>query len=254
MPILMPVRFLIADDFSAHQKLMSNIIRFLGGESIFASNGHEALQIARSEECDIILMDLQMPGLGGVAAADQLIQAWPSGGRHPSIIAVTADCAPERRALCRAIGMNGFIAKPYDAGTLHDALQQVIIRGHCWTDGPPRRLFDMTQFLQVVEGGAELRRLEFEEWAASMPDALGDLFDSINESGAGASRPRIEEFYNDAATLGFIKLESTLVEIRHDTTHLKASWLDALLEDFDLCLMAARESIQLESESLMNFV
>lgn len=250
----MPVRFLIADDFSAHQKLMSNIIRFLGGESIFASNGHEALQMAQSEKCDIILMDLQMPGLGGVAAADQLIQGWPSDQRHPSIIAVTGDNSHERRALCRAIGMNGFIAKPYDANTLYDALQQVIIRGHCWTDGPPRRVFNMTQFLEVVESGAELRSLEFEDWATSMPDALGDLFDSINESGASANRLRIEEFRNDAATMGFIKLEAAMLELRHHTGNLKASWHDSVLDDFDLCFMAARESIQLTSESLMDCV
>ena len=250
----MPVRFLIADDFSAHQKLMSNIIRFLGGESIFASNGYEALQLAQREECDIVLMDLQMPGLGGVAATDQLIQGWPSDQRHPSIIAVTGDNSLERRALCRAIGMNGFIAKPYDANTLNDALQQVIIRGHCWTDSPPCRLFNMTRFLEVVENGAELRRLEFEDWAGSMPDALSDLFDSINASGADANRPRIEELRSDAATMGFIRLEAILRDVRHDTTKLKASWLDSVLDDFDLCLMAARNSIQLASESLMDCV
>ncbi len=250
----MPVRFLIADDLSAHQKLMSNIIRFLGGESIFASNGHEALQLAQNVECDIILMDLQMPGLGGVAVADQLIQGPPSGRRHPGIIAITGDSAAERRALCRAIGMSGFIAKPYDAGTLHAALQQVIIRGHCWADSPPRRVFNMTKFLEVVENGAELRRLEFEDWAASMPDALGDLFDLINESGVSAHRARIEELAGDAATLGFIKLESALLEFRHHTGNLKASWLDAMLDDFDLCHLAARESIQVASESQMDCV
>ncbi len=250
----MPVRFLIADDINAHQKLMSNIIRFLGGESIFANNGHEALRLARSENCDIILMDLQMPGLGGVAAADQLIQGWPSDRQHPGIVAVTGDNTPERRALCRAIGMSGFIAKPYDSNTLYDALQQVIIRGHCWTDGPPRRVFNMTQFLEVVEKGAELRRLEFEDWATTMPNALGDLYDFINESGAAANRPRIEELAGDAATLGFIKLEAVLLELRQHIGKIKASWLDSVLDDFDLCHMAARESIQLASECMMDCV
>ncbi|MEI6534787.1 MAG: response regulator, partial [Verrucomicrobiaceae bacterium] len=215
---------------------------------------HEALEIAQNEECDIILMDLQMPGLGGVAAADQLIQGWQTDRRHPSIIAVTADNSPERRVLCRAIGMSGFIAKPYDANTLYDALQQVIIRGHCWTDGPPRRVFNMARFLEVVESGAELRRLEFEDWAGSMPDALCDLFDSVHASGAGAHRPRIEELRSDAATMGFVNLEAVLLELHNEKTRLKASWLDAVLDDFDLCLMAARESIQLASECLMDCV
>ncbi len=247
----MPVRFLIVDDYSAHQKLMSNIIRFLGGESIFASNGHEALDLAQREECDIILMDLQMPLLGGVAAADQLIQGWPAGQRHPSIIAVTADNYPERRALCRAIGMQGFIAKPYDANTLHDALQQVIIRGHCWTDGPPLRLLDMARFLESVDGGAEIKLLEFSDWAASMPRSLGELFDSVRASGASANRDRIEELHRDAATHGFIKLEAALFELRQETSKLKASWLDKVLADFDHCLIASYESIQIESYSSM---
>lgn len=115
----MAVRFLIDDDYSAHQKLMANMIQFLGGAMRYAATGHEAMHLAQTEEFDVVLMDLQMPRLGGVAAADRLIHGWSEHTHRPRIIAVTADNTPERRALCRAVGMDGFITKPYEATTLN---------------------------------------------------------------------------------------------------------------------------------------
>lgn len=139
----MPVRFLIADDIPAQQKLLANVVMFLGGESRLASNGREALRLAEQEVFDIVLLDLSMPELGGVAAANHLIESWTSLSFRPRIVAVTGETEDDCRTLCRAVGMDGFIAKPFAVATVRKALKQLLVQGHCWQDGPARRILDV---------------------------------------------------------------------------------------------------------------
>jgi CheY-like chemotaxis protein len=139
----MPVRFLIADDVPAQQKLLANVILYLGGESRFASNGREALRLAQAEMFDIVLLDLSMPELGGVAAANRLIDGWSALMSRPRIVAVTGETDEGSRTLCRAVGMDGFIPKPFGMGTVRKALKNLIVQGHCWPEGPARRILDV---------------------------------------------------------------------------------------------------------------
>ena len=139
----MPVRFLIADDVPAQQKLLANVVIFLGGEYRFASNGREALHLAEEEVFDIVLLDLSMPELGGVAAANRLIESWNSLSFRPRIVAVTGEKDEGSRTLCRSVGMDGFIPKPFTVSTLRKSLKQLLMQGHCWPEGPTRRILDV---------------------------------------------------------------------------------------------------------------
>jgi CheY-like chemotaxis protein len=152
----MPVRFLIADDMPAQQKLMANAVMFLGGESRFASNGHEALRLAERETFDFILMDLQMPELNGVAAASYLLHQWTSLPNRPRIMAVTGENPDDVYILCRAVGMDGFISKPYTMTSLKRNLIQLLTQGHCWKEGPAERLLDMRQLDEGMRGRDEM--------------------------------------------------------------------------------------------------
>ena len=229
----MAVRFLIADDYSAHQKLMANIIQFLGGAMRYAATGTEVMALAQSEEFDVVLMDLQMPGLGGVAAADRLIHGWSEHPHRPRIIAVTADNTPERRALCRAVGMDGFIAKPYEAATLKNALQQVIMFGHCWTDGEPERTLDMKRFLKAAAVW------DFEAWAVAAPEEL---------RAAAADADDLAEFQKEANTLGFLSLERSLESVAASGDPAS---IEGAISDLRLGITAAQEAlIMTRDESL----
>jgi len=68
----------------------------------------------------VVLMDMQMPGLDGVAAA-QAIRAQPAGGDVP-IVAMTANAFSEDRDRCLAAGMNDFITKPVEPDRLYATL------------------------------------------------------------------------------------------------------------------------------------
>jgi CheY-like chemotaxis protein len=151
----MPVRFLIADDMPAQQRLMANAVMFLGGESRFAATGHEALRLAEREPFDFILMDLQMPQMGGIAAASYLLHQWSAQSIRPRIIAVTGENPDDTYTLCRAVGMDGFISKPYTMTSLKKNLIHLLTQGHCWKEGPAERLLDLRQIDAGMRGRDE---------------------------------------------------------------------------------------------------
>jgi CheY-like chemotaxis protein len=243
----MPVRFLIADDYRAHQRLLANIILLLGAEWEFAEDGRSALQKAEKHEFDIILMDMQMPGLGGAAAADHLLEHWAHDPRRPRIVAVTGDNTEERRTLCRAIGMDGFIAKPFDSLPLGESLQQVMIRGHCWEEGPSARLLNRGALHRAVARDGDSAGMEkFESWAQSTPVALRGLLDDH-------SRERIEELRIYSKAYGFVGIDAALATAQ-ETSQVSAVWLVETARTFRICLTAARESLgetETTAESLM---
>ncbi len=152
----MPVRFLIADDMPAQQKLLANAVLFLGGESRFAPNGIEALRLAREEHFDMVLMDLRMPELGGVAAASMLLDHWRDMTLRPRILVISGEAPEDTYPLCRAIGVDGFVGKPYTMTALKRSLMMLLTQGHSWMEGPARRLLDITKLSRSMDGRDEV--------------------------------------------------------------------------------------------------
>jgi CheY-like chemotaxis protein len=90
-----------------------------------ANNGREALEAAQRERFDAILMDLQMPVMGGIDACKAIRAAEDPSSRVP-IIAVTAHALDRDRDLCFASGMNGFVTKPVRIEVLMSELERVV--------------------------------------------------------------------------------------------------------------------------------
>lgn len=237
----MPVRFLIADDIPAHQQLLANAVMMLGGESRFAANGKEALRLAENEAFDIVLLDLQMPELGGVAAADHLITKWRSLSFRPRIVAVSGEGGEDARALCRAVGMDGYIAKPFPMATLRPMLKQLIMQGHCWDDGPPERLLD------VICLGAKLSQdgAQFEASATEARSRLRELADKLEVLPPEECVSKAEAVGAFARQHGLVKLApvmDTLAKAARDgEASLFSGQLADQLRDFERCVVAARE-------------
>jgi CheY-like chemotaxis protein len=119
-----PLHILVAEDNRINQQLAIACLE-AGGHSVdVVDNGRQAVEAVRGRRYDAVLMDLDMPELGGLGAAAQ-IRALAGPPRKVPIIAFTASAEAGDRGRCLAAGMDDFIAKPFVVTALLKTLQQI---------------------------------------------------------------------------------------------------------------------------------
>lgn len=118
------VRILIVDDHPANREVARLMLAPLGCEIVEAADGVEAVEMASTTSFDLILMDVRMPRMDGLAAS-RAIRALDGDAALTPILAVTADAMPEDAARCLAAGMDGHVAKPLTHASLFAAIETV---------------------------------------------------------------------------------------------------------------------------------
>jgi two-component system, sensor histidine kinase and response regulator len=113
-------RVLLAEDNPLNQQVAGAFLTRAGVVVTFASNGIEAVERVRDAAFDLVLMDVQMPGMDGLQAT-RLIRSLPQGQGLP-IIAMTASAMVQDRQDCLAAGMDAHVAKPVDPAELSRTL------------------------------------------------------------------------------------------------------------------------------------
>ena len=108
---LAPMRILVVDDVAANRELVETLLAPYDLQLTEAENGIEAVEAALHNRFDLILMDLQMPGMDGLAAT-RAIRANSEFNRRTPILAVSANVLPVHVEACRQAGMNDHIGKP----------------------------------------------------------------------------------------------------------------------------------------------
>ncbi len=120
-----PLRILLADDYEINQKLIRAMLRKDGHEILAVSDGARAVTAAGDASFDVVLMDVQMPGMDGYQAT-AAIRAQESGsGRRVPIVALTAHAMQGDRERCLAAGMDEYLAKPLTREGLRAVLAKV---------------------------------------------------------------------------------------------------------------------------------
>ena len=122
----LPLRIIVAEDNVVNCKLMDQLLRRLGYQAVFASNGLECLAAVREGGSDIVFMDCQMPEMDGYEATQQ-IRAGAAGvaNRAIRIIALTAHAMAGDREKCLAAGMDDYVTKPIQLAQLIAVLETV---------------------------------------------------------------------------------------------------------------------------------
>jgi signal transduction histidine kinase/ActR/RegA family two-component response regulator len=121
------IRVLAAEDNPTNQKVLSTILGLFGVDLQMVENGRLAVEAWSVTDPDIILMDIQMPEMDGVAAARAIRAAEIAGGRpRTPILAVTANAMAHQVDEYVAAGMDGLVSKPIEIAKLQAALEQAI--------------------------------------------------------------------------------------------------------------------------------
>ena len=114
-------RVLVVEDNAVNQKIAQRFLERLGCNVVLANNGAEGVELLRSERYDLVLMDLQMPVMGGLEAV-RVIRAMEAEGARTPIVALTAHAMSGEMERCLDAGMDDFLTKPL----LFERLQQTI--------------------------------------------------------------------------------------------------------------------------------
>ena len=121
------LRILLAEDNEVNQQVAAAMLRKRGHVVTIVDDGQKAVDAVRTGAFDVVLMDIQMPVLGGVEATQE-IRALP-GGRSLPIVALTANALAGERERCLAAGMSEYLAKPFGAMQLFTMTER-------WSGGP----------------------------------------------------------------------------------------------------------------------
>jgi CheY-like chemotaxis protein len=114
-----PLRILLAEDEAVNRIVTLGMLQHLGYEADSANNGFEVLHAFEQKAYDVVLMDVQMPGMDGLEVTRRIRAA---SHPQPHIIAMTAHALAGDRERCLAAGMNDYLSKPLGLNDLQAAL------------------------------------------------------------------------------------------------------------------------------------
>ncbi len=121
------LRVLVVEDNEINQYVAKGLLENLGYPTDVVGDGFQAIAALGEQSYDLIFMDLQMPGLDGIAAT-AMIRQLPDGRAGLPIIAMTANAMSGAREACLAAGMNDYIAKPIKRRELRDMMDRWVDR------------------------------------------------------------------------------------------------------------------------------
>ena len=108
---------LVAEDNRTNQKVIGKILEHAGHRATIVATGQEAVEALEEPGYDLVLMDLNMPELGGIEAV-KLLRFTHDLDELPPIVALSADATPQTREACRTVGFSAYLTKPVDSQLL----------------------------------------------------------------------------------------------------------------------------------------
>ena len=120
-----PLKILVADDNNINQKVLVGILSKYSHSVTTVDNGQQAVDTVMAENFDVILMDMEMPVMGGVEATEKIRSIDNKEKSRIPIIAMTANVMKEDIERCKQAGMNEYVSKPIDPETLRSLIARV---------------------------------------------------------------------------------------------------------------------------------
>lgn len=173
-------RILLAEDNLVNQKLAVHLLEKWGHTVVAVHNGQEALTAISHTDFDLVLMDVQMPGMDGFAATAAIRASEQARGTHVPIVALTANAMQGDRERCLAAGMDAYVSKPLQAEELFAVIETFAANPRT---SEPRggalpectNVLDRTAGLAVAEGDEDLLAELIELFRTDAPRRIATL-------------------------------------------------------------------------------
>jgi len=117
---------LIIEDNEKNRRLVRDVLQFKGYQTIESETGEEGVELARSRQPALVLMDIQLPGIDGITALKQLRD--DPATRAIRVMAVTASAMTQDRQTILAAGFDGYQSKPINVKGFLEAVQEMLAR------------------------------------------------------------------------------------------------------------------------------
>lgn len=201
-------RVLLVEDNAINREVAAAMLASFGATVRIATNGQDALDIAMSETFDLILMDVQMPLMDGVAATKALRER----GSNVPIYALTANAFETDRQRCIAAGMNDFVSKPITQQKIQDVLA-VLDLGE--ESERVEGLLDEDQLLAVADSVGRESFLGMLKQIHADVAALVDDVDDARHAQNGSFDRSLHSLKGAANTMGLRALGAQVQELRN---------------------------------------
>ncbi len=251
-------RVLLVEDNELNQEVATGLLEVARMSIDLADNGEVAVRMVGEHDYDLVLMDMQMPVMDGIAAT-KAIRSDPRFHELP-IIAMTANAMDADREICRQAGMNDHISKPIDPDAMFATVMKWIKPRRAPTGEPPARKFeaasshnlpevpeiegvDIKDGLKRVGGNTRLYRDLLMKFAAKHSDAGLQISDALHMGDRGTAERIAHTVKGVAGNMG-IKPVQFSAEKLEKAIRESDSAAPAMLQDFTFALRTQIDAIE----------
>ncbi|MFH1314371.1 MAG: response regulator [Candidatus Eisenbacteria bacterium] len=188
------LKILVVEDSPVNLKLVVRLLEKRGHTTVSAANGKEALEVYDTDSFDLILMDIQMPGMDGFEATSAIREKEKVTGTHVPIVAMTAHAMKGDRERCLEAGMDKYVSKPIRAGEMFETIESLVggrkgghgippvMEGHC------DDVISWEEAVKQMEGDVELLKEIAEMFLEESPV----LMDRMRQAAADGDCKKLE--------------------------------------------------------------
>jgi len=249
---LQRLRILVAEDNPVNQQLALHLLQRRGHSVIVAENGLQALSAIAKHKFDLVLMDVQMPEMGGLEATRAIREKEKSTGMHLPIIAMTAHAMQGDRERCLEAGMDGYLAKPLDPKTFLQTVEGTISGSSAeQTSGAAPESkgarLDGAALLERFGSDGKLVRALVKTFAEDCPEMMARIRKALTARNAAALADAAHALKGSVGNFGPTGAFETAREIEKEAHQgkLDTAWeMYATLEDEIALLLPALQEVR----------
>jgi CheY-like chemotaxis protein len=202
------VRVLLAEDNVVNQRVAVGLLRRRGHVVTVVDNGLDAIEALERGPFDLVLMDVQMPMMGGFDATVEIRRREHAQGHHTRIIAMTAHAMSGDRERCLAAGMDDYLSKPIDPARLYALVERTPTASAPADADEEATTFDQAALLRRLGGDKALLGDVVRLFLEDCPDRLAAITAALDGGDTERLRAAAHALKGAAGTLSATRLSA----------------------------------------------